>query len=133
MATIALYAHKTNQMPSLLRAVGKAVSDYKAELIVLSAKTLAINSSVCNLDEVIASIKTSTKTQEKKITTLNTLAKKTEEFIVDVTRIDCAVADLINKRKDDFYARKPGNANGLWGRSFTIPSFQLAGAKGTQQ
>jgi len=55
MATITLYAGKINQMPGLINEVKKSVVDYKSELSALRKKTLNINRSVCNLDEVISS------------------------------------------------------------------------------
>jgi len=63
MATITLYAGKINQMPGLINEVKKSVVDYKSELSALRKKTLNINRSVCNLDEVISSIQASSQTQ----------------------------------------------------------------------
>jgi len=40
-------------MPGLIKEVKKSVVDYKSELSALRKKTLNINRSVCNLDEVI--------------------------------------------------------------------------------
>lgn len=103
MATIALYANKINQMPGLITDFKKSVSDYNTELANLKKKTLTINTSVCNLDDVINSIQASTQTQEQKIAALDTFKKNSEEFITEVARIDSNVADVVNKRKDDFY------------------------------
>lgn len=103
MATIALYANKINQMPGLIKNVKQSVIDYKTELSALKTKTLSINSSVCNLDDVISSIQTSTQTQEDKIASLDTFIQDSEEFISDVVRIDEDVADIVRQRKDDFY------------------------------
>jgi hypothetical protein len=103
MATIALYASKINQMPGLIREVRQSVTDYKSELSSLKNKTLSINKSVCNLDDVISSIQTSSQTQEQKIASLDTFSKNSEQFIADAARIDGNVADLINQRKNEFY------------------------------
>ncbi|OPX41939.1 hypothetical protein CLHUN_41990 [Ruminiclostridium hungatei] len=105
MATIALYAGKINQMPGLIKDVKKSVIDYKSELATLKNKTLSINKSVCNLDDVINSIQTSTKTQDDKIASLETFSQNSEQFIAGAARIDGAVADLINQRKDDFFEK----------------------------
>ena len=103
MATINLYASKINQMSSLLLDVKKSVSDYKSELSSLKNKTLQINTSVCNTDDVISSIQASTQIQDKKIESLDSLLKNSEQFIVDVVQTDSNVADVITKRKNDFY------------------------------
>jgi hypothetical protein len=105
MATIALYAGKINQMPWLIMDVKKSVMDYKAELFSMQQKALSINKSICNMDEVISSIRASTQIQEQKIESLETLNKNVEKFIADVVRIDNEVADLIRKRKDEFYSQ----------------------------
>ena len=60
MATIALYAGKINQMPSLISDVKKSVNEYKSELFSLKTAMLNVNKSVCDLDDVISSIQTST-------------------------------------------------------------------------
>ncbi len=103
MATIALYANKINQMPDLIKDIKQSVTDYKSELTALKTKTLSINKSVCDLDDIISAIQTSSQTQEKKVTALNTFNQKNKEFITDVAHIDSDVADVIKKRKDDFY------------------------------
>ena len=64
MATIALYADKINRMPGLIKDVKISVTDYKSELAALKTKSLTINKSVCNLDDIISSIQTSSQTQE---------------------------------------------------------------------
>ena len=60
MATIALYAVKMNQMPSLIGEVKKSVGDYSSELFSLKSKALNIRKSVCDLDDVIGMVQTST-------------------------------------------------------------------------
>ncbi len=63
----------------------------------------SIEESICDVDDVISSIKSSTKTQEDKIETLENLKQDINDFISDVVRIDGDAADAINKSKDDFY------------------------------
>ncbi|OPX42037.1 hypothetical protein CLHUN_40960 [Ruminiclostridium hungatei] len=103
MATIELYANKINQMPGLIKDIKKSVTNYKSELSALKTKSLTINKSVCNLDDIINSIQTSSQTQEQKITSLDTFNNNSEEFISDAVRIDGDAAEIIKKRKDDFY------------------------------
>ncbi len=69
----------------------------------LKSKVLKIDSSICNVDDVISSIKSSTQTQEDKIDALDNLKKDVNEFVADVVRIDGDVADAINQSKNDFY------------------------------
>jgi hypothetical protein len=118
MATIKLHANKINRMSSLINDVKKSVSDYKSELSSLKTKTLKINSSVCNVDDVISSIQASTQTQDQTITSLENLQKNSEQFISDVVQTDNKVADLINQRKKDFYKEysylKPEYEKGRW-------------------
>jgi len=90
-------------MPGLINEVKKSVVDYKSELSALRKKTLNINRSVCNLDDVISSIQASSQTQERKIDSLEKFYSESEEFISEVVRIDGEVAAVINKRKEDFY------------------------------
>ncbi len=118
MSTIALYANKTNQMPNLIKDIRQAVTDYKSELLKLKTKTLSINKSVCNLDNVISSIQSSSQTQEQKISSLNTLNKNLETFTSKVIHVDSDVADEVKKRKDNFYDKynylKPECEKGTW-------------------
>ncbi|UWV46603.1 polymorphic toxin-type HINT domain-containing protein [Acetivibrio thermocellus] len=118
MATITLYAGKINQMPGLINEVKKSVVDYKSELSALRKKTLNINRSVCNLDEVISSIQASSQTQDRKIDSLEKFCSESEKFISEVIRIDEEVAELINKRKENFYKEyyylKPESEKSGW-------------------
>ena len=103
MATIALYAGKLNQMPSLINEVKKNVNDYSSELFSLKSKALKIRKSVCDLDDVIGMIQASTQLQDQKIESLEAFCQKTEEFIADTVRIDEEAAAVINQSKEDFY------------------------------
>ena len=103
MATITLSSNKINQMPGLIKDVKKSVNSYKSELFTLKSKALTINNSVCNMDDVISSIQSSSQTQEQKADSLDNLSQNIDEFVSDVVRIDGNVADTVNQRKDDFY------------------------------
>ena len=103
MATVSLYASKINNMPGLINDVKNSVSSFKSELTNLKNKSLQVNSSICNLDDVISSISTSTRTQEDKIEALENFHDNCEQFITDAVKIDGDVADAINQNKDDFY------------------------------
>jgi hypothetical protein len=90
-------------MFGLIEDVKKSVIDYKSELATFKRKTLSINKNICNLDDVINSIQTSTQTQDHKIESLDTFNRNMEKFISDVIRADGEIADIINRCKDAFY------------------------------
>lgn len=103
MATIALYANKINNMPSLLGDVKSAVNDLKSEFNSLKRKCNRVESSICNLDEVVSTVSAATKLQEDKVTALQNLQDDIAEFADEAARIDGAVADVVQNNKDDFY------------------------------
>ncbi|MDR2157163.1 MAG: hypothetical protein LBO81_05235 [Clostridiales Family XIII bacterium] len=105
MATIALYSGMINGMPGLIDDLKKSVGEYNAELFSLKNCMLSVNKSVCDLDEVIASVRASTQIQEEKIASLEQLRQNCGNFVADVVRIDGAVADLINRNKENFYSQ----------------------------
>ena len=118
MATIALYSNQIAQMSGKLGEVKKTVGDYKSELFSLKSKALAIKQSICNMEDVISSIQASTSVQEDKVESLEQVRGSSEQFIEDTYRIDGNVADLVNKRKDDFYEKykylKPDSEKSGW-------------------
>lgn len=103
MATIALNAANMNQMSELLTDLQGVVKDFKSQLASIGKKTLTINSSVCNIEDIISSIQVSTQTQEQKIDSIDTLAQRIEEFTEEVVKIDGRAAEVVRKREDDFY------------------------------
>ena len=64
MATIALYASRVNEMPGLIKDVRKSVEKYNKELAGLYQKTLKVDVGVCDLGEVMDSLRASSQTQE---------------------------------------------------------------------
>lgn len=103
MATISLYANTINQMTGLINEVKKSVTDYRSELSALNRKTLQINKNVCDLDDIVSSVQASSQTQEQKIVSLESFRRDSEQFVEDTVRTDGDVADIIKRRKDDFY------------------------------
>jgi hypothetical protein len=118
MPTIALYANNVSQLPGLIGDVKNSVNNYITELSSLKNKALNVNKSVCNIDDVIISIQSSTQTQEQKINALDKFQQNCENYIADAVRIDSDVADTVNKNKDDFYADyyylKPDCEKSVW-------------------
>ena len=105
MATIALYSSKINQMPSLVRELRGGVSDYNNSLAELQRKSLSIDRSVCDLDEVISELRVSSRTQEERVDALDRFQEHNQEFIDDTIRIDYDVAETVDQTKDNFYEK----------------------------
>lgn len=103
MPSITLYANRINQMSALLTNTSKSIKVYKSELDKLRSGLLTIDSSVCNLDDVISSVRASSQTQETKAESLETLRRNVSEFVADVVRIDGDAANTIKQSQDDFY------------------------------
>ena len=103
MATITLYADRINQIPSTIRSLKTNVEAYRGNVDDLRISVVAIDSSICNLDEVIRSLRASSDTQEEKAAALETIAGDTETFIGAVTEIDEEAAEAITSSKEDFY------------------------------
>ena len=59
-----------------------------ADLKSPKSKVLSIDESICDVDDVISSIKSSTQTQEDKIKSLESLKENISEYISDVVAID---------------------------------------------
>ena len=135
MATIALYESKINSMPSLIKEVKNSVGNLKSELNSFINKCSKINRNICDLDDVISSISSSTQTQEQKEASLKSFSKSIETFADEVDKIDSNVADMINESKDDFYDKyyylKP-EVKRTGGKSFaTAVILLLIGVKNT--
>ena len=62
-----------------------------------------MSNDICNLNEVIESIKASTSTQDDKNEVLDSFIQKLDEFTDEVVEIDKDVAEVINESKNDFY------------------------------
>ena len=105
MAIIEIYASKVNQMSDLIQDEKKASMDDKTELRSLWKKAVKIDKSVCHMDEVLDEIKASCDRQDHFIGELETLDQNVNQFISKVVQTDRRVADLIRKRKNEFYAK----------------------------
>lgn len=118
MATISIYAGKTGKMPGLVKEAKSAVTSLKNEMASLKKKTLAVDSSICNLADVIDSISAAVRTQEDKAEALESFRENSEEFIEDTVRIDENVASTVNQNKEDFYDKysylKPDCEKSRW-------------------
>lgn len=104
MATIALYSKYFHQMPLLLKDVKSSVLTCQTELLSLNAQLLTISSSVCDVGDVINSVQALTQLQEQKVSSIDSIAQNSDNFITEVVSRDDSVMTLINQRKCDFYA-----------------------------
>lgn len=95
MPTITLYAGKANQVPGLMGNARRSVREYRADLEALRTRVLSIDSSTCDVEEVIRSIRASSQTQEAKEEALGRLEAEVEGFLAAVVRMDGEVADVI--------------------------------------
>lgn len=82
-------------VPSLIGEIRKSVDDYSSELFSLKLKAVNIRKSVCNLDDVIGMVQTSTQIQEQKAESLEAFSQKTEEFTAEAARIDEDAAAVV--------------------------------------
>ena len=118
MSTISLYAKQTNAMPGLFETLRKAENKLKTEIADIKKKVLAVDSSVCNLDDTIQKITASTRIIEDRVETLEDLKEETQAFIDDTVKTDEKVATLVDKNKDDFYKKyaylKPDSEKSVW-------------------
>lgn len=103
MATIALYASQINQMSGAISEMKQSVRQYKDSLFALHTKTLNVERNICDLDDVMRSIQTSTQTQDEKVTRMETLERDVEAFVVEAKRADSNATDAIQQNKADFY------------------------------
>ena len=74
-------------VPSLISEIRNSVDNYSSELFSLKLKAVNIRKSVCNLDDVIGMVQTSTQIQEQKAEALEAFSQKTEEFTAEAARI----------------------------------------------
>ena len=105
MATISLYAGPINQMAGLIKNAQNSVKSFNNELKDIHKKALGVDSSVCDLSEVISSIQASSQTQDERTSKLETFKNNCEEFVNETVRIDGEVAINVNQTKNDFYEK----------------------------
>ena len=103
MSTITLYASKLNQMPSLILMLKRSVGFYGEDLDEVRQLARSIDSDVCDLEDVISSLRSSSDTQTDKAAALDTIQADLEVFIEDTARIDSAAAEAIATAEEDFY------------------------------
>jgi hypothetical protein len=94
-------------MSTLLGDARLSVNSLKSELDDLRVTIVAIDSTVCNLDNIISSIRSSSDTQERKADTLSTASGDADVFISDVVTVDESAAEAITTSEDDFYDEYP--------------------------
>ncbi|EWM52139.1 DUF4474 domain-containing protein [Ruminococcus flavefaciens] len=104
MATITLYARRVNKMPSLMRALRRSIGSLSDEIDSVRLSALGIDSDVCDLEDVISSLRASSDTQDDLVEFWENVQETAEEFIEDVAEIDEEVSELIETAEEDFYS-----------------------------
>ncbi|MBR6996255.1 MAG: hypothetical protein IKH96_09605 [Ruminococcus sp.] len=104
MATITLYASRVNLMPGLFGSLKGSVNSYTGSLDLLRRGALGIDSSICDLEDVISALRSSSDTQEALEEFWGDLQEAAEDFIDEVAEIDEEVSELIATAEEDFYS-----------------------------
>jgi len=104
MATITLYASRVNLMPSVFGTLRNTVSSFNGGIDLLRQGALGIDSSICDLEDIISSLRSSSDTQEAIEEFLDDIQDAAEEFIDEVAEIDEEVSELIATAEEDFYS-----------------------------
>ena len=104
MATITLYASRVNLMPSVFGTLRNTVSSFNGGIDLLRQGALGIDSSICDLEDIISSLRSSSDTQEAIEEFLDDIQDSAEEFIDEVAEIVEEVSELIATAEEDFYS-----------------------------
>lgn len=92
-------------MPGLIKDVKTSVNQLKSELTSLQNKANKVDAAVCDLSDVISSIRASTQIQEDRVAELENFQTNNEDFIKDAVRIDDSAAETVNQEKKNFYEK----------------------------
>ncbi len=103
MATIELYAGKTNLMFDKFDSMRSSVNDFKMASESFQKHLNMFDSNIYNTYVIQGDIQTSIDTQQTELDSMDSLIAQTEEFIDLVLSTDESVAEAINQSKNDFY------------------------------
>lgn len=105
MATISLYKNKINGVGGLIDSIVKSSGNLETQLCTLRNTLQGVDSSTCNLQNVVDSISSSSKSEKEKVVDLRKLNNKLTEFITMISRRDALVKSTVERAKKDFYTR----------------------------
>ena len=105
MATISLYKNKINGVGGLIDSIVKSSTKLDTQLGTLRNTLQGVDSSTCNLQDVVSSISSSSKSEQEKVADLKRLNSKLTDFITMTSRRDAAVKTAVERSKTDFYSK----------------------------
>ncbi|MEE0675880.1 MAG: hypothetical protein UCN61_08480 [Ruminococcus sp.] len=105
MATISLYKNKINDVGGLIDSIVKSSNKLDTQLGTLRNTLQGVDSSTCNLQDVVSSISSSSKSEQEKVADLKRLNSKLTDFITMTSRRDAAVKTAVERSKTDFYSK----------------------------
>ena len=105
MATITLRKDKINGVGGLIDSIVKSSNKLDTQLGTLCNTLQGVDSSTCNLQGVVSSISSSSKSEQEKVADLKRLNSKLTDFITMTSRRDAAVKTAVERSKTDFYSK----------------------------
>ena len=104
MATITLFSGRLNQFPTSVDTLKRSTGLLADGIDDLRLSAFGIDSSICDLDDVIAELRVSTNLQDSLWDLWDDVKEKAEEFIEEVQEIDEEVSEMIATAEEDFYS-----------------------------
>ena len=105
MATITLRKDKINGVGGLIDSIVKSSSNLDTQLGTLRNTLQGVDSSTCNLQGVVDSISSSSKSEKEKVADLKRLNNKLTDFITMTARRDADAKSAVERSKNDFYSK----------------------------
>ena len=105
MATISLYKNKINGVGGLIDSIVKSSNKLDTQLGTLRNTLQGVDSSTCNLQSVVSSISSSSKSEKEKVADLKRLNSKLTDFITMTARRDADAKSAVERSKNDFYSK----------------------------
>lgn len=105
MATISIYKNKMNGVGGLIDSIIRSSNNLDTQLGTLRNTLQGVDSSTCNLQGVVDSISSSSKSEKAKVADLKRLNGKLTEFVTMTANRDAAAKNAVERAKNDFYTR----------------------------
>ena len=105
MATITLRKDKINGVGGLIDSIVKSSNKLDTQLGTLRNTLQGVDSSTCNLQGVVSSISSSSKSEKEKVADLKRLNSKLTDFITMTARRDADAQSAVERSKNDFYSK----------------------------
>lgn len=105
MATITLRKDKINGVGGLIDSMVKSSNNLDTQLGTLRNTLQGVDSSTCNLQGVVESISSSSKSEKAKVADLKRLNSKLTDFITMTANRDASAKSAVERAKNDFYSK----------------------------